>query len=124
MVRQKNRGACGPHNNIMLPSSYQTVLRNHLNEQQYLTLEIVLLLIQAHRQVQLSTLASLFPQPIKYESRIRNLQRFLALPRLCVKVLWFPLIKYWIRQEQTGHQLNRAQRRYLKKTSIKNMAIG
>ena len=108
----------------MLPSSYQTVLRNHLSEQQYLTLEIVLLLIQSHRQVQLSTLASLFPQPIKYESRIRNLQRFLALPRLCMKVLWLPLIKYWIRQEQTGHRLNRAQQRYLKKTRIKNMAIG
>lgn len=108
----------------MLPSSYQTVLRKHLSEQQYLTLEILVLLIQAHRHVQLSTLASIFPQPIKYESRIRNLQRFLALPRLSVKALWFPLIKYWIRQEQTGHRLNREQRRYLKKTSIKSMAIG
>lgn len=99
----------------MLPPSYQTIFRKHLSEQQYLTLEILVLLIQAHRHVQLSTLASVFPQPIKYASRIRNLQRFLILPRLSVKLLWFPLVKYWIRQEQTGHRLNRAQRRYLQK---------
>ncbi len=53
----------------MLPQSYQTIFRKHLSEQQYLTLEILLLLIQAHRQVKLSKLASLFPQPITYESR-------------------------------------------------------
>jgi len=102
----------------MLPSSYQTVLRKHLSEQQYLTLELLILLIQAHRQVQLSMLASVFPQPIKYESRIRNLQRFLLLPQLSVKVLWFPLIKYWLRQAQTGHRLNRSQRRYLQKQHL------
>ena len=69
----------------MLPQSYQTIFRKHLSEQQYLTLEILLLLIQAHRQVKLSKLASLFPQPIKYESRKRNLQRFLGIGKLCVK---------------------------------------
>jgi len=99
----------------MLPASYQTVFRKHLSEQQLLTLEIMLLLIQAHRQVKLSTLASLFPQPIQYRSRKRNLQRFLCLPRLCVKLLWFPLIKLWLRQAKTGHHLNREQHRYLKK---------
>ena len=56
----------------MLPQVYQTICRKHLNEQQYLTLELALLLIQAHRQVTLATLASLFPQPIKYASRKRN----------------------------------------------------
>ena len=100
----------------MLPASYQTIFRKHLTEQQYLTLEILLLLIQAHRQVKLSTLASLFPQPIKYPSRKRNLQRFLVIPRLCVKLLWFPLIKLWIREAETGYLLNREQRRHLKKS--------
>ena len=99
----------------MLPASYQTIFRKHLTEQQYLTLEILLLLIQVHRQVKLSTLASLFPQPIKYDSRKRNLQRFLGLPQLCVKLLWFPLVQFWIRQAQTEYRLNREQRRYLKK---------
>ena len=100
----------------MLPASYQTIFRKHLTEQQYLTLEILLLLIQAHRQVKLSTLANLFPQPIKYPSRKRNLQRFLGIPQLCVKLLWFPLIKLWISQAETGYSLNREQRRYLKKS--------
>lgn len=96
----------------MLPQSYQTIFRKHLSEQQYLTLEILLLLIQAHHQVKLSKLASLFPQPITYESRKRNLQRFLVIGKLCVKLLWFPLIKYWIRQSLIPKQLNRKQRRY------------
>jgi Transposase DDE domain len=99
----------------MLPPSYQKIFRKHLSEQQYLTLEILLLLIQAHRQVKLSTLASLFPQAITYESRKRNLQRFLVIGSLCVKLLWFPLIKYWIRQQRTGYRLNREQRRYFHK---------
>lgn len=99
----------------MFPPSYQATLRAHLNESQYLTLQLLLLLIQVHRQVKLSVLASVFPQPIQYRSRKRNLQRFLVLPQLSIKVLWFPLIKYWIRQEQTGRGLNREQRRRLKK---------
>jgi hypothetical protein len=99
----------------MLPPSYQKILRTHLNESQYLTLQLLLLLLQAHRQVKLSVLASVFPQPIQYQSRKRNLQRFLVLPQLCVKLLWFPLIKYWIRQEQTGKRLNREQRRCVRK---------
>ncbi len=48
----------------MLPASYQKTLRAHLSESQYLTLQLLLLLLQVHRQVKLSTLASVFPQPI------------------------------------------------------------
>jgi Transposase DDE domain len=99
----------------MFPPSYQTILLAHLNESQYLTLQLLLLLIQAHRQVKLSVLASVFPQPIQYRSRKRNLQRFLVLPQLSIKLLWFPFIKYWIRQEQTGRRLNREFRRRLKR---------
>jgi hypothetical protein len=96
----------------MFPQFYQTTLRAHLNESQYLTLQLLLLLLQAHRQVKLSVLASVFPQPIQFASRKRNLQRFLVLPQLSIKLLWFPLIKYWLRQERSGHQLNREQRRH------------
>jgi hypothetical protein len=71
----------------MLPASYQPPLRAHLSETQYLTLQLLLLLLQVHRQVKLSTLASVFPQPIHYRSRKRNLQRFLVLPQLSVKLL-------------------------------------
>ncbi len=99
----------------MFPPFYQTTLRAHLSESQYLTLQLLLLLLQAHRQVKLSLLASVFPQPIQYQSRKRNLQRFLVLPQLSVNLLWFPLLKYWIRQVQTGSCLNREQRRHLRK---------
>ncbi|NEP52288.1 MAG: IS4 family transposase [Moorea sp. SIO3C2] len=99
----------------MLSPFYQTILRKHLSESQYLTLELLLLLIQSHHTVRLSTLASVFPQPIKKESRKRNLQRFLVLPQLSIKLLWFPLIKYWIRQIETGKNLNHQQRRKFKR---------
>ena len=29
-----------------------------------------------------------------------------------MKLLWFPLVKYWIRQSETGHNLNRRQPHY------------
>jgi hypothetical protein len=99
----------------MFPAFSQTTLQTHLSDQQYLTLQLLLCLLQIHRQVKLSVLASVFPQPIHYDSRKRNLQRFLILPQLSLKLLWFPLVKYWIRQEATGRGLNRAQRRRLKK---------
>ena len=104
----------------MFPAFYQTTLRAHLSETQRLTLELLLLLLQAHRQVKLSVLASVFPQPIQYQSRKRNLQRFLALPHLTLKLLWFPLLKYWIRQVQTGRGLNRHQRRRLSQLKTHN----
>ena len=102
-----------------LPSFYQNALHPHLSKSQYLTLELLLLLLQSFRQVKLSRLASLFPQPIQYQSRLRNLQRFLALPQLQVRLLWFPILKYWIRQEFRGRNLNRAQRRRLKQLKRK-----
>lgn len=99
----------------MLPPFYQKVLRAHLSEAQYLTLTLLVMLLQSQRQIQLSRLAGAFPQPIQYNSRIRNLQRFLILPQLSVRLLWFPILKYWLRQEVQGHGRNRAQRRHLKK---------
>ena len=96
----------------MMPPVYQTVFRKHLSETQYLILELLILLIQSQRQVQLSRLASMFPQPIQYESRIKNLQRFLSLPKLSVRLLWFPIIKYFLRSEKKKeNSLNRQRRR-------------
>jgi Transposase DDE domain len=73
------------------------------------------MLLQAHRKVCLSQLATLFPQPIQYESRLRNLQRFLYLPRLNVKLLWFPIIKQIVKQQFRQPVKNRAQKRHQKK---------
>lgn len=99
----------------MLPPFYQKVLRSHLSETQYLTLVLLVMMLQSHRQIQLGRLASIFPQPIHYKSRIRNLQRFLLLPQLSVRLLWFPILKYWFRQEYQGKERNRTRRRQLKK---------
>ena len=103
----------------MLPQFYQKALRAHLNEKQYLTLQLLILMLQTHRQVKLLRLADLFPQPIKKESRMRNLQRFLLLPQLTVKLLWFPILKQWLKQESNPTKGNRAYRRALKKLKIK-----
>jgi hypothetical protein len=58
----------------MLPASYQKILKAHLSESQYITLHLLILLLQHHRQVTLGTLASVFLQPIQAESRRKNLQ--------------------------------------------------
>ncbi|NCQ93733.1 MAG: IS4 family transposase, partial [Microcystis aeruginosa LG13-03] len=63
----------------------------------------------------LEKLAALFPQPITFESRRRNLPRFLKLPQLNVKLLWFPLIKQIVKLEFSGKNKNREQRRRLQK---------
>lgn len=99
----------------MLPLFYQTCLQASLSPSQYLTIQILILLLQSHRTVQLERLAALFPQPITFESRRRNLQRFLKLPKLNVKLLWFPLIKHIIKQEFSEKNKNRHRRRQLKK---------
>ena len=77
----------------MFPELYQKVFDINLSPSQNLTLQLLVMLWQSYRTVTLSRLAELFPQPIKYESRVRNLQRFLNLPNLTVKTLWFPIIK-------------------------------
>ncbi|AOX00055.1 hypothetical protein BJP34_11830 [Moorena producens PAL-8-15-08-1] len=97
---------------------YQTVFETHLNQSQYLTLQLLILLLQNYHNVRLSHLAKLFPQPIKYESRVRNLQRFLNLPNLSTKLLWFPIIKQLLKQEVRRRAPNRAQRRRGKKLNL------
>jgi hypothetical protein len=80
----------------MLPQFYQTHLQSRLNSTQYLTLQLLVGLLQFQRQVRIERLAALFPQPILYESRRRNIQRFLKLPQLSVTLLWLPIIKHLI----------------------------
>lgn len=95
----------------MFPQFYQKVFETHLSTSQYLTLQLLILILQSHRNVRLSDLAERFPQPIKYQSRVRSLQRFLDLPQLSVKLLWFPIIKQILKQEFRSHTSNRKQRR-------------
>ena len=49
---------------------------------------------------------------------MRNLQRFLDLPQLTAKLLWFPLIKQLLKQEFRRQPSNREQRRRVKKLQL------
>jgi hypothetical protein len=70
------------------------------------TLEILVELLQKERGITLERLATLFPQPILFESRRRNLQRFLSLPQLTPQAMWFSIIKQWLkRQHKRGKML-------------------
>jgi hypothetical protein len=80
----------------MLPQFYIDYLKTYLPSSELLTLQILVWLLQAHRQVRIERLASSFPDPIKCESRRKKIQRFLRLPRLSLSLLWFPLIKKMI----------------------------
>lgn len=81
----------------MLPQFYQTCFQNLLNPTQYKTLQILVLLLQFHKAVTTEKLAAVFPQPIRFESRRRSVQRFLMLPQLSINLLWFPLLKRWVK---------------------------
>ncbi|WP_225895987.1 IS4 family transposase [Dendronalium phyllosphericum] len=58
------------------------------------------MLLQFHKTVTIEKLASVFPQPILFESRRRSIQRFLLLPQLSIEYLWFPLIKRWVKNSR------------------------
>jgi hypothetical protein len=77
----------------MLPEFYLTYLHSQLSASQLLTLEMLVWLLQFHKQVRIERLAACLPLPILYESRRRHIQRFLFLPQLSIPLLWFPLIK-------------------------------
>src|SRR6476620_10548585 len=101
----------------MFPQLYQKVFETHLNPRQYLTLQLLVLMLQSYRDVRLSTLANKFPQPIKYESRVRNLQRFLDLPQLTAKLFFHSSNSY----SNKSFAVNRAtleQRRRVEKLQL------
>jgi len=79
----------------MLPF-YQTYLQSQFTRAEYLLLSCLLQLLQSIKQVRLETLATALPLPILFESRRRKLQRFLVLPQLSFKQLWFPIFKHWL----------------------------
>ncbi len=90
----------------MLPEFYLTSLQSQLSASQLLTLEMLVWLLQFHKQVRIERLAAYLPLPILYESRRRHVQRFLVLPQLSIHELWFPLIKsILLTQIQPGTQV-------------------
>jgi hypothetical protein len=68
----------------MLPELYRNKLQNRLTRSQLLTLEILVWLLQVHKQIRIERLAAHFPLPILFESRRRHIQRFLKLSTLSI----------------------------------------
>lgn len=58
---------------IILPLFYQSCFQNLLTPKQYKMLEILIMLLQFHKTVTIEKLSSVFPQPIKFESRRRSI---------------------------------------------------
>jgi hypothetical protein len=81
---------------LQLPEIYQEHLKNQFNLAQYLTLCILVNLLQNLKTVRLEEMARRFPYPIKLRSRIKKLQRFLSLKQWKIEKVWFPIIKEWI----------------------------
>lgn len=81
----------------MLPEFYHKCISQLLTPRQYATLRIIVLILQSYRTIQIEKLASVLPIPIKYQSRRRHIQRFLELPQLTTKCIWFPIIKQWLK---------------------------
>jgi hypothetical protein len=52
----------------MFPQFYQNHLEKQLKPAEYLTLKILIYLLQSHRQVSIELLASFMPYPIQFES--------------------------------------------------------
>lgn len=78
----------------MLPQFYQTHLRFYLSLNQYVFLNLLIELLQSQKQVRIERLTANLPLPIQFESRRRQLQRFLISPKLTIESIWFAIINY------------------------------
>jgi hypothetical protein len=68
-----------PHLAKMFHKFYQIHLEKQLKVAEYLTLKILVCLLQSQKQVSIELLATLMPYPIQFESRRRSL---LSIPQI------------------------------------------
>ena len=61
--------------------------------------------MQNFKKVSLEKIATALHSPILFESRRKKLQKFLLLPKINIKTLWFPIIKNLLSQNLPAHQL-------------------
>jgi hypothetical protein len=88
----------------MLPSLYQTHLEKQLEPSELLLFNILINIWQDLKQISLEKIATAIPLPILFESRRKKLQRFLSLPSLNIKTLWFPILQKWLAQKFVNNQ--------------------
>lgn len=105
----------------ILPELYQTHLESQLERSQYLTLSILINLLQSIKKVSLEALATAFPFPIQFDSRRRKLQRFLSSPHLKIETIWFPIISKWL---DTEFRVNQVLYLAIDRTSWGGVSVG
>ena len=85
---------------IIWPKFNQNCPSYLLTPAQYKMLSMLIMLLQFHKTVTIEKLATVFPQPIKFESRRRSIQRSLLLPQLSIQYIWFPLLKRLVKNSR------------------------
>ncbi|AFY91141.1 IS4 family transposase [Chroococcidiopsis thermalis] len=80
----------------MLPSLYQTHLEKQLKPTQLLLFNLLINVVQALKEVSIEKIATALPLPILFESRRKQVQRYLSIPFLKIETLWFPIVQTWL----------------------------
>jgi hypothetical protein len=92
----------------MIVQFYHEHLEKQLSHAQFLMLLLLINIIQAEKEVELETIARVFPLWITCERRRRKLQNFLDLPSLTISSLLCPIISEWLEksaQKKTKNKL-------------------
>ncbi|NEP26313.1 IS4 family transposase [Moorena sp. SIO3I6] len=89
----------------MLPTFYQNHLKSQLSLADYIFLKILINLLQLIKKVSLEKLANALPLPIKFESKIKRIQRFLSLPNLTIEKVWLPIVEEVLKTYFTSDKL-------------------
>ena len=105
LKKDRSRIVNNPYLMIMRPPSYQTHLKSQLNLTEYLSLTLLVNLLQSIKQVKLETLATCLRFPITFDSRRQKIQRFLSLPQLRIQKIWFPIVQSWLLNDFELHQV-------------------
>ena len=77
----------------MIPQYYQLHLQSQFNLAENLLLTCLIQLLQLTKTLSLEKLATALPLPILFSSRRKKMQRFLMLPQLGFKTVWFPILR-------------------------------
>ena len=77
----------------MIPQSYQPHLQSQFNLAENLLLRCLIQILQLTKTLSLEKLATALSLPILFISRKKKIQRFLMLPQLGFKTLWFPILR-------------------------------
>ena len=77
----------------MIPQSYQNHLQSQFNLAENLLLTCLIQILQLTKTLSLERLATALSLPILFSSRKKKIQRFLMLPQLGFKTVWFPILR-------------------------------